>query len=397
MVFVNRYYWPDAPATAQLLTDLAEGLAGRGWKVTVIASHDGNAGTPVRESRHGVDVMRVRSLRWGRHDLIAKAGAYFTFTFSARRMLRRHLQANDWLVAMTDPPVLAPIAAAAARRAGARLVHWLQDIHPEIGLALSHSRLLALLSKPWVRRRDAAWQCAQACVAISRDMAALVGQHGLAPKQIRLIPNWASGGESLAPVPAEQNPLRRAWGLAGKFVVAYSGNLGRVHALEPVLAAAARLRNEAGLVFLFLGDGPRRPALEAQARAQGLTNVHFLPPQPQARLSESLSVGDVHLVTLQAGCERYVFPSKLYGILAVARPVVFVGPPHCELAEAVRHNGAGLTVDSSDPSALAAAVRDLMNDAPRCAAMGQAARCWSQATGGRRAALEAWETVLRIS
>ncbi|MFA5058531.1 MAG: glycosyltransferase family 4 protein, partial [Opitutaceae bacterium] len=395
VIFVNRYYWPDALATAQMLTDLAEGLAERGWKVTVIASHDGNAGAPVRESRRGVEILRGRSLRRGRHGLMAKAGAYFTFTFSARRLLRRHLQANDWLVAMTDPPILAPFAATAARRAGARLVHWLQDIHPEIGLALSNSRLLEILSRPWVRRRDAAWQCAHACVAISQDMAALVGQHGLAANQIRIIPNWAPGGELLAPVPAEQNPLRRTWNLAGKFVVAYSGNLGRVHALEPVLAAAARLRHEAGLVFLFLGEGPRRPALEAQARAEGLTNVRFLPPQPQARLGESLSAGDVHLVTLQAGCERYVFPSKLYGILAVARPIIFIGPTHCELAEAVRRHGAGLAVDGSDPAALASAIRDLMHDAPRGAAMGQAARHWSQATGGRQAALDAWEMVLR--
>jgi colanic acid biosynthesis glycosyl transferase WcaI len=397
VVFVNRYYWPDELATAQLLTDLAEGLAARGGPVAAIASHDGTAATPDREMRHGVEIVRLRSTRWGHRGVAAKTSDYLTFAVAARRALRAQVRAGDWLVALTDPPALAPLAAAVARRADARLVHWLQDIHPEISLALSGSRLLAILSRPWMRWRDAAWRRAQACVTISRDMAGLVGERGIPPECIRVIPNWAPGGDALAPVPADQNPLRQEWGLAGKFVVAYSGNLGRVHALEPVLAAAAQLRDEPDLVFIFVGDGPRRPALEAQARKLGLANVRFLPPQPRARLAESLSVGDVHLVTLRAGCERCVFPSKLYGILAVARPIIYVGPPAGELAETVRRTGAGLAVDVNQPQALAAGLRDLRADAGRRAAMGDAASRWAHATGGLPAALTAWSDLLAAS
>jgi glycosyltransferase involved in cell wall biosynthesis len=397
VVLVNRYYWPDETATAQLLTDLAEGLAARGNPVMTIASHNGAAVTPYREARRGVEIVRVRSTRWGRRSLAAKAADYLTFALAARRALRTHLRAGDRVVAMTDPPALAPLAATAARRAGARLVHWLQDIHPEISLALSGSRLLPLLSQPWMRWRDAAWRQAQACVPISADMAGLVRERGIPPEHIRVIANWAPGGDALAPVPAEQNQLRKEWGLAGKFVVAYSGNLGRVHALEPVLAAAAELGNEPDLVFLFVGDGPRRPALEALARQLGLANVRFLPPQPRARLAESLSVGDVHLVTLRAGCERCVFPSKLYGILAVARPVIYVGPPAGELADAVRRTGAGLAVDVSDPRALATALRELRANAAQRIAMAHAAARWACATGGLPAALAAWTELLAVS
>ncbi len=396
VVFVNRYYWPDELATAQLLTDLAEGLAAHGGQVVVIASHDGTAGMPDRETRHGVEIVRVRSTRWGRRGLAAKAADYVTFALAARRALRARVRPGDWLVAMTDPPALAPIAASVARRANARLVHWLQDIHPEISLALSGSRLLAALSGPWMRWRDAAWRSAHTCVAISRDMAGLVGERGISPEHRRVIPNWAPGGDALAPVPADQNPLRQEWGLAGKFVVAYSGNLGRVHALEPVLAAAAQLRDEPGLMFLFVGDGPRRAALENEARKLNLTNVRFLPPQPRVRLAESLSAGDVHLVTLRPGCERCVFPSKLYGILAVARPILFVGPPACELAEAVRRTGAGLTVDINEPQALAASLRELRANAGRRDAMAQAAARWARATGGLPAALDAWMELLAM-
>jgi glycosyltransferase involved in cell wall biosynthesis len=393
VVFVNRYYWPEEPATAQLLVDLAEGLAARGRRILVITSHDGPT-TPRRETHRGVDVIRVGATRWGRRGIAGKAIDYLTFAFSARRVLRQQVQASDWLVAMTDPPVLAQIAAAVSRRAGARLAHWIQDVHPEISLALSGSRPLAAVSSPWRRWRDAAWRQADVCVAISRDMAGLVGEHGVAPGRIRTLPNWAPGGDTLAPLPRDENLLRHEWGLDGKFAVAYSGNLGRVHALEPVLAAAAQLRDEPDLVFLFIGDGPQRQALEAQARNQGLANVRFLPPQPRARLAESLSAGDVHLLTLRAGCERCVFPSKLYGILAVARPIVYVGPPQCELADAVRKSGAGLVIDAREPHTLAASLRQLRDDAGRRTAMARAAANWASRAGGLPAALAAWEEIL---
>ena len=390
LIFVNRYYWPEEPATAQLLTDLAEGLAAAGRRVTVIASRRG-AALPARENRRGVDIVRVASTRSGR-SLAARAFDYLTFGLAARQILAALVTPGDQLVVMTDPPVLATIGAARARRAGAQVIHWLQDVHPEISLVLSGSRLLAAASAPWRRRRDAAWRAAAGCVAISGDMAGLVARHGVPPERIHVIRNWAPG--ALAPVPAEQNPLREAWGLRDRVAVVYSGNLGRVHILEPVLGAAAALADDPSILFLFVGDGPQRAALQAAVRVRQLPNVRFLPSQPRARLAESLSAADIHLVTLRPGCERLVFPSKVYGIAAVGRPVVYVGPVDCELGATVRAGGFGLTLPSTDVGSLAAALRGLAADRARRQAMGAAALRWSQETGGFPAARDAWHTLL---
>jgi len=392
LVFVNRVYWPDEQATAQLLTDLAEGLAARGWPVTVITGGGGKP--PMREQRNGVEVLRVGA-RQGRHrHLAGKAIDYVRFSLALRRGLADELRPGDILVALTDPPFLAPIAAAAARRAGARLVHWLQDVHPEIGLALRPNRLLAAVSAPWMRWRDAAWRTAATCVALGDDMARYVASRQLEARNVRVIPNWAPGGDRLAPVSPAESSLRCAWGLENRFVVAYSGNLGRVHALEPLAPAAALLADLPALVFVFVGSGPRRPVLEQAVRGLGLTNVRFLPPQPREHLAESLSVGDVHLVTLRSGCERHVYPSKLYGILAVGRPILFVGPPDSGLAREVREHGAGLVAPDSDPAAIAAAIRTLHADPVLRESMGQQAAKWYRATGGLPAAIDAWDKLL---
>ena len=394
LVFVNRYYWPEEPATAQLLTDLAEGLAVAGRPVTVITSRPRGPGAPpARETRRGVGILRVGATRAGR-GLFAKALDYLTFSLAARRALAAQLGPGDRVIAMTDPPLLATIVAARARGAGASVIHWLQDVHPEIGISLSGSRLLAAACAPWIRRRDAAWRQAQACVAVSNDMAAFVVTRGVPSDRVRAIHNWALGGDRLDPVEPGKDPLVESWQLRGRIVVAYSGNLGRVHALEPVIAAAAALRGDPSLVFLFVGDGPQRPALEAAARAAGLASVRFLPPQPRDRLAASLSAADIHLVTLRPGCERLVFPSKLYGIAAVGRPVVYVGPVDCEIAAIVRESGLGVTVPPDATDTLAAAIRDLAADAPRRRRMGEAALAWSRRAGGLPAALAAWRELL---
>jgi glycosyltransferase involved in cell wall biosynthesis len=341
-----------------------------------------------------VEIIRVSATRWGKRGIAAKAFDYATFALAIRRCLRAEARAGDCMVAMTDPPVLALIAAAAARRTDASVIHWLQDIHPEISLALNPGRLLAVVCRPCIRRRNAAWKQAKACVAISGDMAAFIRNNGVPSGQVRVISNWAPGGNALAPVPPGRNDLRKQWGLEGKFVAAYSGNLGRVHVFGPLLAAAAALRDEAGIVFLFVGAGPQRKTLERQALLLGLNNVRFQPAQPQARLAESLSVADVHLVTLRPGCENLVYPSKLYGIAAVARPLVYVGPSKCEFARAIQQGGFGIAVPDGDVASLAGALRALRADPARVAAMGNAAAQWARETGGRAAAVARWEELL---
>ncbi|HTQ30175.1 MAG TPA: glycosyltransferase family 4 protein, partial [Opitutaceae bacterium] len=347
LIFLNRFYWPDEPATAQLLTDLAEALAEAGQPVVVITSHNRRPETPDEETHRGVRIRRVRGTRVGEKNLPGRALDFLTFSFGALLRVARTARRGDTLVLMTDPPLLGIAATALARGRGARVVHWVQDIYPEIAMALAGSPGLRLF-RPL---RDWAWRRADFCVAPGDDMAALIRARGAGNTVV--IPNWAPAG--LVPAAAEER--REAWNLGGKFVVAYSGNLGRVHDLLPLLEAAAALREEAGIAFVFIGNGAQRPALETAAKKRGLGNVRFFPPQPRERLGETLAVGDVHLVTLRPGCEQLVFPSKFHGIVAAGRPVLFVGPRNCALARLVGEHRLGLTFTREEMAGLAAAIR----------------------------------------
>ncbi|HEX2852731.1 MAG TPA: glycosyltransferase family 4 protein [Opitutaceae bacterium] len=389
VIFVNRFYWPDEPATAQLLTDLATRLAALGHEVVVIARHPGDAGTPRREIREGVTILRVRSSRLTRLGLAGKAVDFATFFFAAFFWMVRTAGSGDVLVALTDPPLIGVGAWLAARLRGARLFHWVQDIYPELAMELAGQRWLRV-SRPL---RNAAWRGADRNITLGHDMAEVLSAAGVTAEKISIVPNWGPRG-LVPPAAGATDSLRTEWGLAGKFVVAYSGNFGRVHDLVPVLAVAEALKNDPAIVFVMIGGGAQRDALQQEAGRRGLGNVVFKPAQPRARLAETLGVGDVHLVTLRPGCERYVFPSKLYGIAAVARPVIFIGPHGSDISQQIAAGGFGFAFSAPETAAIAQAIRSLHADASTVAQLGGAAARFAQTAGALENAAEQWHRLL---
>jgi glycosyltransferase involved in cell wall biosynthesis len=159
-------------------------------------------------------------------------------------------------------------------------------------------------------------------VVLGERMAARIRARGVDASKVRVISNWVDG-EAITPLPAEINPTRVEWNLIGKFVVMYSGNMGRGHEFETILGAAAKLQADARFVFLFVGGGNQRGPLGIEVERLGITNIRFKPYQRREHLGLSLTVGDVHLISLRQELEGLIVPSKFYGILAAGRPVLF--------------------------------------------------------------------------
>ena len=387
-IFINRFYWPDEPATAQLLADLAERLALRGQQIVVIASQAPATGVPRVETRNGVLVQRVRSWRSG-SGVLGKLLGFVTFFILGTCKLLGTVQRADVVVCLTDPPLLSIPAALVCRLRGARLIHWVQDIYPEVATAVT--------GKTWLGRlrplRNFAWRASERCVTLGTDMAEVPLAAGVPLDRISLIPNWSPDRLGL---PSEETvkAIRNTWGLAGKFVVEYSGNLGRVHELTPILAVAQLLAQDPAIIFVFVGGGAQKASLEAASGRLALRNVLFKAPQTRNVLAESLGAGDIHLVTLKAGCEHYVFPSKLYGILAVGRPVIFIGPTDSEIAQIIDNNNLGKSFSTDQASAIAAFIQRLRKDPTQLEAYALSARKFHAALGGPEKAADAWNLLL---
>src|ERR1700761_4031311 len=259
LIFVNRFFFPDHSATSQILSDLAFHLAEKEREVAVVTSaqiYDApRTSLPEFETVNGVKVHRVPSSRFGRGSLVGRSLDYLTFYRSARRRLLGLAPSGDLIVAKTDPPLLSLPVMAAARRRGAGLINWLQDLYPEIAIALDVPLVRSpVLTRQLARWRDRSLHAAEANIVVGELMAEKLAALGVAPARIHIIPNWCNDVE-LRPVAHSENPLRQAWGLQDKFVFGYSGNLGRAHQFETVLAAAASLRDDSRFVFLMIGGG----------------------------------------------------------------------------------------------------------------------------------------------
>lgn len=381
-----------------MLGDLAFDLAARGHEVTVITSRqlyqDSNARLAARESLAGVEVLRVRTSTFGRAWLPGRALDYLTFYLSAFLALWRVVRADVTVVAKTDPPLVSVPAALVCRLRRARLVNWLQDLFPEVAQAAGarfaqgwSGRLLA-----WLRDRSLA---RAACnVVLGEGMAARLRARGVPGERIAVIPNWADG-EAIRPLEHAANPLRRDWGLGESFVAAYSGNMGRAHEFETIVNAARRLRHEPGVRFVLIGDGRWRAWIEDQVRRDRLDAVLLKPYQPRASLAMSLGLADVHLVSLRPCMEGLMVPSKVYGVVAAGRPLVYIGDPGGETARIVSHHDIGIAVREGDAAALAAALLELRADPRRRLAMGARARALFEAEYDKSIALAKWGATLR--
>ena len=380
IAFFNRSYYPDATATGQLLTDLCEDLVrDHGCRVSVVAGMPlQSAGKSVavrgilgREEHHGVQIFRARGTRFSKARFTGRASNYLSY-FASACYAGLRLDRPDIVVALTDPPIIGLAAWLAGKRFGAPLVMAFKDLFPEVTVLLPdfHSEginaALQAVNKFLVKR-------AAANVALGETMRQrLIDNKGAPPARTTIIADWADT-EALAPG-SKRNAFSEEHGLAEKFVVMHSGNLGLSQNLETVVEAAALLRDLSNLQVVFVGEGVKKAELQQRVQALGLTNVTFLPFTPKERLGESFASADVFVVSLQRGLAGYIVPSKLYGILAAGRPYVAAVEDSCEVAALTRTHECGLMAEPGDACAMANRIREFYGDRSMTAKFGENAR-----------------------
>jgi glycosyltransferase involved in cell wall biosynthesis len=385
----NQYYWPGVEATANLLTELCEALADE-YEVTVVTGRLlGYEDEPDYERRNGVEIVRVRSTAFDRAPLHRRAANYFTYL---SRALARGLLADrpDAVLCMTDPPMVGDVALLVARRYRVPLLVISQDVFPEIAVELRRLTnpvlvgLLQVLTRFYLRRADR-------IVAIGETMGRRLAHKGVESERMRVIPNWTDTRV------LEPRPRDNAWaqenGLVGRFVLMHSGNVGHAQDLDTLVRAATFLRDLDDLRIVVIGTGARHAELVALAERLEVEPV-FLPYQPKARLAESLSAADVHLVGLGRGLSGFVVPSRMNGILSVGRPVIVTADEESETARITREIECGVVAPPGRPELLAQAIRSAHDGELDLAEMGRRARAYALAEADRDVAIGRYRAVL---
>lgn len=332
-------YVPDPASVGQHMADVAVEMARRGWRVVVLTSRneydDPRTTYPATERRTGVEIRRLPWCSFGKASIAIRVLGGLSFLFQA--IIHGLLVGPVDLILVSTVPPMASLGAVVLgwlKRAGIK--YWVMDVNPDQLVALG--RMTPTATAVRMLDRMNRWVLARAdhVIVLDRFMADRVNAKRDIRGKLSIIPPWPLD-DHLAPVSHDDNPFREAHGLAGKFVVMHSGNHGLTNPFDTVLRAAARLEHDARLVFLFVGGGVGKRGVE-QA---GLSNVRSLPYQPLEALRYSLSAADVHLVTMGDGVVGIVHPCKVYGALAVGRPIVFLGPAVSHVGDLLARDAVG--------------------------------------------------------
>jgi len=372
-VFLSQVYVPDPAAVGQHLADAAEELARRGHRVIVFTSSRGyddpSAVYPSRESLRGVDVRRVPFASFGKSSLAIRmlGGVLFVLQAIVRSAFIRGV---DAVVVSTSPPVASFGAVVIGAIHRAPVKYWIMDVNPDQSVALGYVgaddvsvKVFDWLNRLILRR-------ASDVIVLDRFMAERINRKLNVSDKLVVLPPWPAEDPEVV-VSHEDNPFRKQHALNGKTVVMYSGNHGPSNPLTTILDAARRVCDDPQLVLMFLGGGVGKREVEAA----NCPNIRSLPYQPQSELRYSLAAADVHLVTVGDLIPGIVHPSKVYGAMAVSRPILLVGPDENHVSDILRENDIGWHVRHGDVDGAERVLREIAGAAPGVLAeKGQRAR-----------------------
>lgn len=362
LTILNQFFYPDHSATSQLMTELAQNLSEHGVEVTALSSrgrYNGGGKLPGHEQFNGVRIERAWATSFGKAFLFGRLCDYLTFFLAAfwKLMTMPH---QDVVMALTTPPLIGLIALAVGRLRGMRVVALMEDLYPDVAIALGAVKANGLLARAFDALTCFMLKGADRIIVLSDCMLErVIAKIGVdAYSRIDVIHNWADGQEIVPLTTGEERFFNaRDWPeLSDKFVVLFSGNLGLVNEFGTVLEAAKNLRYDRHIAFVFIGAGARADEIKNYARQNELNNICMLPYQPREHLRHCLASGDALLITLADGLAGLSMPSKTYSSLAAGRPLLYVGDQRSSVAHLIAKNECGAAVASGDSEKLAATI-----------------------------------------
>ena len=239
---------------------------------------------------------------------------------------------HDVVVALTSPPLISFLGALLVRLKGGELIFWAMDLNPDEAIAAGWLSESSLTSRVLQRMLVYSIHTARKIIALDRFMAGRLLQKGAERNRIEVLPPWSHSRDVYFD-PLGRQEFRSAHDLEGKFVVMYSGNHSPCHPLVTLLNAARELRTEKGIAFVFVGGGSEFDNVRTFAEQNLLTNIRQMTYQPLAGLSASLSAADLHTVVMGEPFVGTVHPCKIYNILTLGTPVLYIGPGNSHIVD----------------------------------------------------------------
>ena len=396
---LSEHYYPEETTTGHILAYIAEGLADE-YEVRVITAqptyHQRGLKAPAKEIHNRILINRCWSTNFDRNVIWKRLINLITISLSIFLASVFRIGKGDIVLVVTNPPLLPFLTRFAAWVRRAQLVLLVHDVYPEVivasGIAQNESALVRLIR--WANQK--LYRSMDHIVVLGRDMKALtllkLGGEGVDESSVSIIPNWADIDE-IEPADRASNALLNELGLLDKFVIQYAGNMGYVHDIETVVAAAALLRDQPDVHFLFIGSGAKQAWLEGEIERHGLENVTRIGQQPRSEQNIFLNACDVSIMALLPGMLGVSVPSRSYNILAAGKPILGVLHSESEIALMIEEESIGWVVEPQNAAALVATIREISQERDVLPAIRERARAVAEDKYTANNALEKFRTV----
>jgi colanic acid biosynthesis glycosyl transferase WcaI len=411
-VLINQYYPPDEAPTGLMLEAVAERLAEAGHRVTVICAAGGYAAggekpEPAAGQADGKNhlsrdseqqlaarsapcrptIIRLRASRFGRGSFVGKLADYASFYVQVAWQLAVSCPQPDRLVSLTTPPYLSVLARLFSRLRGADHAHWVMDLYPDVmwahGIIREKSLLGFVLS--WLARWGMGGKRCHLVLTLGPDMEERTARYLTSTTPSAWVPLWGTAGAppisgtpspatnvvTPPPLPTAPHSIADAQSAGGAspeprpLRLMYSGNMGLGHRFGEFLQGALAAGDQ--FEWHFNGDGKRRREIADFKEIHPDAPVTLAGYVPRERLASHLASADVHLASLEPGWDGTMVPSKLQGIFAIGRPVIFVGSETSSMARWIHESGGGWVIPPNDGEALLAALREARHEPVRSA------------------------------
>jgi glycosyltransferase involved in cell wall biosynthesis len=374
---LSELYYPEDSATGYYVTKTAEALAAT-HEVSVLSAQPTyrarGTKAPAYELLNNVRVHRCAATTLNKDVLTFRFVNLFTISMSLFFNAVRSVRQGDLVLVVTNPPTLPFVAFMACKLRRARLILRIEDVYPDAMIAAGMVRTGSVVVRMLNFMHRSLYRNVDRVIVLGRDMLRLV-QKKLQRNagHVTIITNWADSDE-ITPLERNENPLLQKLGLTKKFVVQYSGNMGRTHDLEGLVQCARMLESEQAIHFLFIGTGAKEVWLRRTTRELGLRNVTILPPQPRADLAQSLNACDLAVISFVEGMAGVSVPSRMYNILAAGKPILAVADADSELALVVQEERVGWLVRPASPDRTAQAILEAFSSPALLSEMSKRAR-----------------------
>lgn len=351
IIFLNQMATP-------LLMELAEDIS-KEWSPSLLIT--GNSGTLRGSRTASLSIIAAPKYQRGSH--ISRILSWIQY--SVYVLYRCWRLKSNVLLFVVSPPFLGMIAYLFRRLRGQHYVVLVYDIFPDVLVRFRTLKESGLITRFWRRLNHLVWEKAEIVFTIGDGMAANLERRFDASKtlagKVIVIPNWANT-DWIRPVMKDKNEFARQYGQVGKLTVMYSGNLGKTHDIETILAAAKELRSYDSIHFMIVGDGAKRSLVEEVKSREGLNNLTILPFQPENILPVSLATADIAVVTVDKGIEGLMVPSKTYYSMAAGSALICLSNPNSEVARTISRHDCGIVVSPGDTDAMVSGILSLLGD-----------------------------------